>query len=284
MQFHQPKAQIYIPDENAVEDALSRTAHLAIGAHQDDLEIMAIDGILSCFQDQAHWFSGVVVSDRRSSARSVPYRDFSDEQMRQVRNNEQKKAAVIGEYSAQVFLEYPSSQVKDPDEHDLVQDLAGLITATTPQIIYSHNPADKHDTHIGVLCKVLEAIWQLPAQLHPQHLYGCEVWRDLDWLLDEDKVVFDATQNKHLQAALVEVFDSQIRGGKRYDLATMGRRRANATYYASHEVDAMSAAAFAMDLTPLMARPGSDIAAFVEEKIAQFSQDVRQRFDRMGRS
>ena len=35
-------------------------------------------------------------------------------------------------------------------------------------------------------------------------------------------------------AALIGVFDSQIAGGKRHDLAVLGRRRANATYNASH--------------------------------------------------
>ena len=63
------------------------------------------------------------------------------------------------------------------------------------------------------------------------------MWRDLDWLMDADKVVFDVSAHENLQAALLGVFDSQICGGKRYDLATMGRRRANATYFASHGVD-----------------------------------------------
>jgi len=39
---------------------------------------------------------------------------------------------------------------------------------------------------------------------------------------------------ENLQFALLGVFESQIAGGKRYDLALMGRRRANATYFESH--------------------------------------------------
>lgn len=50
MKFSHPAAQIYIPDETPVEEALPRTTHLAIGAHHDDLEIMAIDGILKCYR------------------------------------------------------------------------------------------------------------------------------------------------------------------------------------------------------------------------------------------
>jgi len=60
------------------------------------------------------------------------------------------------------------------------------------------------------------------------------VWRDLDWLVDSDKAPFDVSEHENLQAALLGVFDSQIAGGKRYDLASMGRRRANATYFESH--------------------------------------------------
>ena len=73
-------------------------------------------------------------------------------------------------------------------------------------------------------------------------------------MLDDDKVAFDVTAHENLQAALLGVFDSQICGGKRYDLATMGRRRAHATYYASHGTDVAEGLTFAMDLTPLVQR------------------------------
>ena len=40
-----------------------------------------------------------------------------------------------------------------------------------------------------------------------------------------------------LPADLLRVFQSQIAGGKRYDLASLGRRLANATFFESHAVD-----------------------------------------------
>ncbi len=67
----------------------------------------------------------------------------------------------------------------------------------------------------------------------PQRLVGCEVWRALDWMVDSDKVMMNLSAHENLQFALLGVFDSQIAGGKRYDLASMGRRRANATYFES---------------------------------------------------
>ena len=41
----------------------------------------------------------------------------------------------------------------------------------------------------------------------------------------------------------------QIAGGKRYDLASMGRRRANATYWGSHGVDETTGLSYGMDMT-----------------------------------
>jgi len=198
-------------------------------------------------------------------------------EIRLVRVKEQKKAAVLGEYAAQIFLDYPSTAVKNAADSRPEEDIALLLKATTPKIVYTHNPADMHDTHIGVLIKVLDALWQLPPDQRPKHMYGCEVWRNLDWLVDEDKIVFNTSARENLQSALVEVFDSQISGGKRYDLATMCRRRAHATYHDSYGLDVMTGAAFAMDLTPLIATPGKDIEAFTQEKIERFAEDVRSR-------
>jgi LmbE family N-acetylglucosaminyl deacetylase len=277
MKFTLPTAQLFVPDGLPEEQALARTTHVAIGAHQDDLEIMAADGILACFQRPDKWFTGVVVTNGAGSPRDDLYRDFTDEEMRVVRVKEQKKAAVVGEYAAQVLLDYPSSAVKDSANKGPVADIAALLSLARPEVVYTHNLADKHDTHVGVTVRVIQAIRSLEAEQRPARLYGCEVWRDLDWMRDEDKVAFDVTAHKNLQAALLGVFDSQICGGKRYDLATMGRRRAHATYYASHGTDVAEGLTFAMDLTPLIEDPSRAIAAYVLEHIDLFAQDVRQR-------
>ena len=62
MQFHIPTADIFVPDNAAPADALARTTHLCIAAHQDDIEIMAYHGIAECFGSKDKWFSGVVVT------------------------------------------------------------------------------------------------------------------------------------------------------------------------------------------------------------------------------
>lgn len=281
MKRHLDTAEIFVPDGLDTEKALARTTHLAIGAHQDDLEIMAYDGILKCFQRDDKWFSGVVVTNGSGSPRDDVYKDYTDEEMQAVRRKEQKKAAVVGEYAAQVLLDYPSSTVKDGANRAPVKDIETLLKATRPQVVYTHNLADKHDTHVAVALRVIEAIRNLPPDNRPKHLYGCEVWRDLDWMADADKVVFDVSAHESLQSVLLGVFDSQICGGKRYDLATMGRRRANATYYASHETDVATGMSFAMDLTPLILDPTRDIRDYVQGFIDRFAQEAAERLAKL---
>jgi LmbE family N-acetylglucosaminyl deacetylase len=281
MEFNRDTAQIIVPDVAPVGEALARTTHLAVGAHQDDLEIMAIDGILACLQRNDRWFTGVVVTNGSGSPRDDLYEDYTDEAMRAVRIEEQKKAAVVGEYAAQILLDYPSSVVKDPSRREPVQDLSRALEATRPSVVYTHNLADKHDTHVGTALRTIQAIRSLPAEKRPDRLYGCEVWRDLDWVVDQDKVAFDCSGHENLQTALLGIFDSQVCGGKRYDLATMGRRRANATYYASHSTDVSTGMVFALDLTPLIEEPERDIQTYVRGFIERFAQDVAERLARL---
>lgn len=281
MKLHLSTAKIYIPDGLPVEDALARTTHLAIAAHQDDIEIMAAAPILDCFQKSDRWFTGVVVTDGRGSPRDGLYKDYNDEEMRLVRFKEQFKAAVVGEYAAQVMLDYPTGTIRDKTSFEPVMDIFSLLEATRPGIVYTHNLADKHDTHVAVAARVIQAIRSLPISERPGVLYGCEVWRDLDWMPDDDKVLFDVSSHESLQAALLGVFDSQIAGGKRYDLASMGRRRANATYFQSHGVDTALGLTYGMDLTPLIADPQKVIGEFVDEFIQRFAEDVTDRINRL---
>jgi LmbE family N-acetylglucosaminyl deacetylase len=281
MNFHLETAEMFVPDGLAVDRALQRTNHMAISAHQDDIEIMAAQPILECFQKSDRWFTGVVVTDGRGAPRNGLYEHYTDEEMRLVRFKEQRKAAILGEYAAQVMLDYPSRVVKDAGNPYPLEDLTALLQAAQPQFVYTHNLADKHDTHVAVALRVIAAIRSLPEAQRPQKLYGCEVWRDLDWLMDSDKTPFDLSEHENLQAALLGVFDSQIAGGKRYDLASLGRRRANATYFESHGVDVTSEMSYAMDLTPLIVDANINITAYVQEFIQRFSQDVSDRLQRL---
>ncbi|MCP9447787.1 MAG: PIG-L family deacetylase, partial [Nitrospira sp.] len=258
----------------------ARTTHLCIAAHPDDVEVMALDGILACFGRRDRWFSAVVVTDGAGSPRAGLYASYTDPEMRAVRRHEQKKAACVGEYSAVAFLNHASATVKNPADPSAGNDLQTLLGRCRPEVVYTHNPADKHDTHVAVLLRALGAIRALPGERRPEHLYGCEVWRDLDWLEDRDKVVFCLDRHENIAAALLGVFDSQIAGGKRYDLAVTGRRQAHATFHESHSVDRSRLASFAIDLTPLI-REDTDLARYVGERIRRFADDVLARIARL---
>ncbi len=280
MKFSRETSEVWAPDGRAAGEALARTTHMGIGAHQDDLEIMCLEGILAGFGTSQQWFCGVVVTDGGGSARNDHYASFTDEQMKAVRRIEQKKAAFVGEFGAAVFLDHPSSAVKDPNDHAPERDLKALLEAARPEVVYLHNLADKHPTHIGVSMHAVRALRSLPKVQRPKKLYGCEVWRDLDWMLDADKVVFRLDKHENIAVSLVGVFDSQIVGGKRYDLATMGRRRAHATYYESHSVDASSMINFGMDLTPLLDDDSLDVSDFVLGHINRFRSSVADNLAR----
>ncbi len=282
MRFHFDTSEIFVPDQVPVEQALARTTHLCVSAHQDDIEIMSAQPILECFQQKAKWFTGVVVTDGRGSPRDGLYKDYSDEEMRLVRFKEQRKAAIIGEYAAQIMLDYPSKVVKDASKKEPVDDLVAALDATNPEYVYTHNLADKHDTHVSVALRVISAIRCLPMEKRPKKLFGCEVWRALDWLADSDKAPMDVSEHENLQAALLGVFDSQIAGGKRYDLASMGRRRANATYFETHGVDLTTGLSYCMDMTPLILDDKIEPSSFVYELIQHFAQDVSERILRFG--
>ncbi len=274
MKLHMPAADIFIPDGRPVADALSRITHLAVGAHQDDLEFMAFHGIIECFHSAEKWFGGVTCTNGAGSARIGAYAKFTDEEMMLVRRDEQKQAAIVGRYSAMVQLDYPSSIAKNPVDLRLREDLRAILQATKPRHVYTHNPADKHDTHIAVVIPLIQAIRDLPREDRSQTVHGCEVWRNLDWLGDDEKVAHDVSGHDNLAASLNGIFDSQIAGGKRYDLAVLGRRRANATFFSSHTTDATDALAFAMDLTPLAHDDSLDIVDYVTAAIDRFRADV----------
>jgi len=276
-----PSCYTFVPDGEPEEVALPRISHLGIGAHQDDLEIIAYHGIARCYGDGEHWFGGITCSDGAGSPRAGAFAGFSDEQMIAARRAEQDEAAQLGEYGVMVQLGYPSAAIKSAaGRRELEDDLVALLERMAPHVVYTHALTDRHDTHVAVALAALGALRRLPETARPQRVYGCEAWRDLDWLLDEDVVVLDVGAHPELAERLIGAFASQIAGGKRYDLAAPGRRRANATFRSSHDVDDLEQAWLAMDLTPLIAPDGPRPDEWVESLLQRFTADVTQRLRR----
>ena len=269
-----PHAEVWVPDGSDLDDALSRTTDLGIVAHQDDLEFMALAPIAACLDDPDRWFTGVACTDGAGSARSGPYAGYSDEQMMAVRRDEQRAAAEIGHYSAVFQLDHPSAAIRGEDHDVLIDELAAVLESTRPVNLYTHNLADKHSTHVAAGVAAVEAARRLPPEARPWRVIGIEGWRSLDWLDDDEKVLLDVSGERGLADRLSGVFASQIQGGKRYDLAEQGRRRANATLFEPRAVDTAEEVSFAMDLTPLVHNPELDVVSFVASAIDRFRADV----------
>ena len=259
----------------------TRTTHLGIGAHQDDLEILAQRGILDCFDRRDRWFTAGHRHRRRGLPRSGPYADYTDDQMRAVRKLEQKKAGMVGDYSAVVLLDFTSADVKTPMAPPIVADLAAILSAARPEIVYTHNLADKHDTHVGTALRGdrgLPHAARGPAAVRSPRRRG----------LAGPRLDVRSGQGGPRRAGPREPDRGPPRGvrladhgGKRYDLATAGRQRAHATYHQSHRLDATVALTFAMDLTPLVQSDTLDPLAYAKGYIERFAAEVTDRVRRL---
>jgi len=282
MKFSRPEADVHVPDGSPADQALGRTTHLCIGAHQDDIEIMAHGSIVECYGSSELHFTGVVATDGAGSPRTGRYAGVTDLGMQGIRRDEQRRAADLGRYNLQIQLAHPTSEVKQPGHPGVVSDLAAILGAARPRVLLLHAPTDKHDTHVALLLRCAEAIRSLPRERRPLRILGCEVWRGLDWLVDSDKVALDAGGMPELADALLKVFDSQISGGKRYDAATLGRRVANATYDRHHDTDRSEAVTWAVDLTAALVEERIGLRELALAHIDHLRADVTARIDRFG--
>lgn len=273
MIFHHPSSYITIPDGTPPDQALARVTHLGIGAHPDDLEILALHGILQCYESDKLWFGGIVCAHGGDSPRVGSYAQMTDAELRVLRRREQEEAARIGRYGILVQLDYSSDEVKGAGAAFLREDLARVFQTAGPGIVYLHNPADRHPTHVAVSLAALEVLRALPSERRPAEVYGVEVWGSLDWLPGPARKMLDTSGHEALKAALLNTFRSQIDGGKRYDLAAAARRRANATFAESHAADRAGEVCFAMDLTPLVRDPTLDLVRYVADRVEDFRQE-----------
>lgn len=294
--FINKNAEVYIPDgKSSVDDAVGRITHMAIGAHSDDLEFGAIAGIGECyFSGGTKHFGGITVTNGRGPDRTGPYKETNDDQMEDVRRYEQRQAASIGKYSAQFQLNYASKDIKSPKSGDgfapkhkeLAMEIYNILMSTKEplELLQVHNPFDKHETHNAVTRATIEAVRMMPPAKRPKKIVGYEIWRALDWLPDapkkEDikpgeiyKETHDVSQYAELQAELMKCFDSQIAGGKKYDAATLGRERANATYLSSHTADTATHLCYSVDMTSFI-NSKETLTDFTQRHIDAFANQL----------
>lgn len=249
-------------------------AFLAVSAHKDDMEMFAFDGILRSARGEGG-FAGVVLTDGGQCPRAPQFAGVSDEDMAQLRTAEQKRAAEVGGYSALYLFEETSAAVKSRDGK-LVRGLEEiLLELPRLEVLYTHNPFDRHPTHVGAFCVVMDAVRRLPDDRKPRRIYGCEVWRDLDWLPDSVKTEFDVSGEENFASELMSCFVTQ-NAVKRYDIAALARRKAHATFGRSHEGDTSTGLIYAVDMTALACTDDAGTEKFVGDILARFDGDLHR--------
>lgn len=276
MNFKKSNATIYFPGK----ESLDGVTDMCIAAHQDDIEIMAYGPISECYKSDTRNFCGVVMTDGAGSPRAGEYSDYTNEQMKEVRIQEQNDAAKLGNYTAILQLGYASSEIKDGSNKDTVDELYDLLCQVKPERLYTHNLADKHETHVAVVLRVIEAVRRMPEDIRPKEIIALEVWRNLDWLPDSEKVCVDTSKYPQLAEDLITVYRSQVVGGKSYDKAAIGRRCANATFFESHNTDEASSQSFGLDLMPLV-KGEETPTEFIVSYIEKFRNEVESTIARL---
>lgn len=275
-----PSAEIFVPDGSPPEVALARTTHVGVGAHPDDLEILAATAIVECHAASDRFFTGVVVADGGGGPRLPEHAALSEDAVKEIRRAEQRRAATLGRYSAVVMLGHPSAVVKDASARVVVDDLTALLRATRPRELLTHALTDRHDTHVAVALRLVDACRTLPQAERPERFLGTEVWRDLDWLTGDDRVELSADDGESLQAELLAAFASQNGGTRRYELGTLGRRTAQATFAESHKTERRERVVLAMDLAPLL-NGAVTAAELVRGAVERFLADAAARLARV---
>lgn len=238
---------------------------IAVSAHKDDTEMFALKGIADCYGKGG--FVAVVLTDGGGCPRAPQYAGVSDEDMAELRTAEQKRVAAKGGYTALWLLEKSSAEVKECSD-SLVGELAEILRQyPSVETLYLHNPFDAHPTHVAACVAAIKAVNLLNEDEKPRKIYGCEVWRGLDWLADRDRVALDVSGYDALAAALMDEFETQ-NAAKRYDIAAQARRNANATFGHSHENDVSESVIYAVDMTSLA--HGETLDDFAERMVADF--------------
>ena len=244
-------------------DTVESCHSMAVGAHPDDCEIIGIKGI----NDKG--FFAVVTTH-----------GAIDQPLIQMRQNEQACAAKLGHYLGYAMLGYDSNVVKRL-YRPLIDDYKKLMLTLRPEVIYTHSLFDKHDTHVGVVYHLIHALLELKDSYMPKRVLGCEVWRDLDWLKDSDKIVLDTSETMVLQEQLLQCFTSQTKM-KRYDKAVIARQIGHAVFQDAYQANAVQGVLIATDLMPLLMQPAMTIESYVNETLNRFNKTVLEKINRYG--
>jgi LmbE family N-acetylglucosaminyl deacetylase len=251
-------------DHVSYEDMISRSTHIGIAAHHDDLEIMAFHAISQCFESQDLSFLGIILTDGANSPRTNEYRNTRNSEMIELRKKEQIEACRRGKYGGIIFLNLTSDQVKKNDPR-LRQNLKQIVRLAKPLEIILHNPFDFHPTHRASFFYTLETLESFQPSIEKSTIIASEVWGSLEWLPKQYRIIMDTSGSKNLAHDLLSCFSSQIQGGKNYLEATLGRRISNATFHHFDATDERYSMNFGLNMNLYFKAHPQKIKDFLED-------------------
>ncbi len=273
MKFHNQNVDVFFPKNN--EKEVDSVDFLAIGAHQDDIEIMSFPPILEAYHSDKR-FAAVTCTDGAGSPSSGPYATFTREEMIECRKQEEKNAAKLGDYTFLIQLGYTSNEARSKEYNEfIVKDLEQIILKYRPKRIYTHNPFDKHKTHLSIFSATMKALHNILGHYAPMKVYGGECWRDLDWIPDGMKENVSIGNDITLLEILLGTYQSQVASGKRYDKAAVARLQANSTYADPYSLDKSNYVSCFLDLTEV-ALNHVTLEAYVEKFLKFFENEVSE--------
>lgn len=247
---------------------------LAIGAHHDDIEVMAMDGILKAYGSKKYSFYACVLSDGVNCVKSGKYAELTDKEMIETRNQEQTRASQIGEYADLKMLKYSQEDIENDEKGKIVKEIRQMILDIKPDIVYTHNIFDKSPMHKMTCKRVIEAILGLEEEDRPRLVYGCEIFRSLDWLPDKYKVVFDLSENKELQSRLIGVYDTRAEQARNYNKAIVGRKIAHAIFGTQNtDIEEEKLIWYGINLTPVIAK-NIDLKDYCTRILSDYNKEM----------
>lgn len=257
---------------------------MCVGAHPDDIELMAPHAIWECRLHEARKrFVGVVVTRGSRMPRSLKMEGMSREQIAALRKKEQKAAARRGRYSALIMLDRESADLRSRRVLEIIEQLKVLFRLARPKYVITHQLMDTHTTHVGVALAVVEALCGLPISMRPRRLFGMEVWGGLDWLPERRRRVWLLNGAKQFHRRLLRVFDSQREVGKNYADAAVARARAHTTFLWADRADPAEEVILGLDMTPLIHGRQCTPQTFVRRLSAEFAHETLCRLERATR-
>lgn len=278
MKFRNSNVDVFFPKNNECD--ISEIDFLAIGAHQDDIEIMSFPPILEAYHSDKK-FAAVTCTDGAGSPSSGPYATYTREEMIECRKQEEKNAAKLGNYAFLIQLGYTSNEARSKDTNQfIVEDLEQIILKYRPKRIYTHNPFDKHKTHLAVFSATMKALHNILNDYEPMKVYGGECWRDLDWIPDGMKENVSIGNDITLLEILLGTYQSQVASGKRYDKAAIARLQANSTYADPYSLDKSNYVSCFLDLTEIALKHVT-LEEYVNKFLKFFENEVNENIENL---